>query len=80
MRSEENLMDIVTAGELSSQTAKGYLAENMISGKILDAVHSEANDSKVYRLEGIYLCSEMIARERNEEIMEEYGKNRREDS
>lgn len=77
---EENLMDIVTAGELSSQTAKGYLAENMISGIILDAVHSEANDSKVYRLEGIYLCSEMIARERNEEIMEEYGKNRREDS
>ena len=77
---EENLMDIDTAGELSSQTAKGYLAENMISGKILDAVHSEANDGKIYRLEGIYLCSEMIARERNEEIMEEYGKNRREDS
>lgn len=77
---DDYLMDSAASEELSNHTAQSYLAEDMISGKILDAILSEAYDGKVYRLDGIYLCSEMIARERNEEIIEEYGKNRGEDS
>ena len=77
---DDYLMDSAASEDLSDHTAQSYLAEDMISGKILDAILSEAYDGKVYRLDGIYLCSEMIARERNEEIIEEYGKNRGEDS
>ncbi len=67
------------AGILSGNAAREYLMENMVAGKILDVALSESYSESVYRLEGNYLCSEMIARERNEEIMEEYGKNRGED-
>ena len=71
--------DGIANGILSGNAARRYLMENMIAGEILDMVLSEFSDETLYRLEGNYLCSEMIARERNEEIMEEYGKNRGED-
>jgi sporulation protein YqfD len=61
---------------LSENTAKEYLVESMIAGEILDVVLAEEFGENVYILEGNFLCSEMIARERNEEILEEYGKNR----
>ena len=60
---------------LSRNAAEAYLMESMIAGEILDVILKETFDESVYRLEGQFLCSEMIARERNEEIMEEYGKN-----
>lgn len=67
--------DGVIAESLSMNTAQDYLHTRMISGSILDSdVYEEITDS-LYRLHGNFLCSEMIARERSEEIMEEYGKN-----
>ena len=66
--------------ELCERAARAHLSENMISGTILDGESNEVKGETLYRLDGVYLCSEMIARERNEEIMEEYGKNRGEDS
>ena len=60
---------------LSRNAAEAYLMESMVAGEILDTILSESFGESLYRLEGQFLCSEMIARERNEEIMEEYGKN-----
>ena len=65
----------ILAGELSMNTAKKYLQDIMISGSILDSDVFEEVSERLYQLRGNILCSEMIARERNEEIMEEYGKN-----
>jgi len=55
--------------------AKSYLLDQMISGRILDcAVTVQQEDHRIL-LMGSYLCSEMIARERSEEILENYGKD-----
>ena len=56
-------------------TAREYLLSTMISGKVL----AESIEIKELTLHGSYLCSEMIARERNEELMQSYGKNSGED-
>ena len=52
----------------------------MVSGSVLDFDVSEEVADQVYQLHGNFLCNEMIARERNEEIIEEYGKNNGEGS
>ena len=56
-------------------TAREYLLSTMISGKVL----IESTEIQGATLRGSYLCSEMIARERNEELMQSYGKNSGED-
>ena len=53
------------------KAAREYLLSTMISGKILN----ESVEVQGLTLRGSYLCSEMIARERNEELMQSYGKN-----
>ena len=63
------------AGELSMKAAKEYLQNTMVSGSVLDFDVSEEIADQLYQLHGNFLCNEMIARERNEEIIEEYGKN-----
>lgn len=61
--------------DVAEKGAKGYLLDQMISGRILDcAVTVQQEDNRIL-LTGSYLCSEMIARERNEEILENYGKD-----
>ena len=56
--------------------AEAYLLEQMIAGRILYRSGQFVRlDSALY-YEGMWQCSEMIAREMSEEIIEEYGKNR----
>ena len=53
------------------KAAREYLLSTMISGKIFN----ESVEVQGLTLRGSYLCSEMIARERNEELIQSYGKN-----
>ena len=54
-------------------TAREYLLSTMISGKILNETVEILELDNAVTLSGSYLCSEMIARERNEELMQSYG-------
>lgn len=61
--------------DVAAERTRDYLTDQMISGRILDAVLSERQENNVFWITGSYLCSEMIARERYEEIIENYGKD-----
>ncbi len=69
--------DNVTAASEMSQVcaeefAQGYLAEQMLSGKILGELESADVGDTVYTLTGRYVCLEMIGRERSEEIIKHH--------
>ena len=73
-------VDSVTAASELSQVcaeefAQDYLAEQMLSGKILGKLESADIGDTVYTLTGRYICLEMIGRERSEEIIRHYGKS-----
>ena len=56
--------------------AEAYLLEQMIAGRILYRSGQFVRLDSALHYEGMWQCSEMIAREMSEEIIEEYGKNR----
>lgn len=60
---------------LAEEQAMLYLLQQMISGRILDAYLQEDIRDRILYLTGSCVCTEMIARERSEEIFEQYGKS-----
>ena len=54
---------------------RGYLESQMLAGQILEARESIRQDVERYFLEGIYTCSEMIARQKTVEFIEGDTKN-----
>lgn len=70
-----------SVSDLDAQTlladyADGYLPEQMVSGKIITRNTAYSNQEDVALLEADYICIEMIARERAEELDFYYGKDR----
>ncbi|MDD5864461.1 MAG: sporulation protein YqfD [Firmicutes bacterium] len=55
--------------------ARRYLSRQMIAGSILDPEESFTADHGLYRLEGNYVCTEMIGRVRAEQIGDTNGKS-----
>ena len=55
--------------------ADNYLSQQMISGKILNAVQAVSLENGVYRLNGAYACTEMIGKVQQEQIGDTNGKN-----
>ncbi len=55
--------------------AEGYLLQHMIAGKILQGSQTVLLEEGIYRLKGQYICTEMIGRERQEEIGDTNGEN-----
>ena len=53
-----------------------YLKQQMIAGTICEGNHSVTDDTGVFCLRGIYVCREMIGKERQEKIGDTNGKNR----
>ena len=60
--------------KLLSDFAADYLRQQMVAGSILQSSQHIVSDGAVGQLKGSYACLEMIGREQNEEILEEYGK------
>ena len=63
-------MDAASLQENLKQAAKGYLTEQMIAGKILKGSEMFRFGQDTCRMEGVYLCSEMIGRVQREKIGE----------
>ena len=69
--------------EVPPETARGalsgfagdYLASRMVAGQILAGQESVRLQNGVYRLEGNYVCAEMIGRVRTEQIGDIHGKS-----
>ena len=53
-----------------------YLKQQMIAGMIYEGNYSVTDDAGVFWLRGIYVCREMIGKERQEKIGDTNGKNR----
>ena len=52
--------------------AQNYLRQQMISGAILTHRENLVSQDGVFLLQGRYICTEMIGRIRNEEIIKPY--------
>ena len=63
-------VDAASLQENLKQAAKGYLTEQMIAGKILKGSEMFRFWQDTCRMEGVYLCSEMIGRVQREKIGE----------
>lgn len=55
--------------------AKAYLTEQMVAGNILHKSQTVVLENGSYRLDGHYICTEMIGRVQQEQIGEENGKS-----
>ena len=55
--------------------AAGYLAQQMVAGRIIDSAESVTLENGFYRLRGEYDCIEMIGRVRQEQIGDINGEN-----
>lgn len=55
--------------------ARRYLSQQMVAGSILSRQESITASGSVYKLEGSYVCAEMIGRVREEQIGDSNGKN-----
>ena len=58
-----------------SQFADSYLTAQMVAGKIQDRSETVSLDGGVYRLEGAYICVEMIGKVQQEQIGDTNGKS-----
>ena len=56
------------------QFSEGYLVRQMVAGQILQKRQFFSESKDLYRLEGSYVCSEIIGKERREEIGVRNGK------
>ena len=70
---------MVEVSSAAEEAAKSYLLQHMVAGSIMKMRASVSYMDGVYVLDGEYRCMEMIGRLRNEEIMEDYGKDNRTD-
>ena len=61
--------------ELLKDLSNQYLSSQMIAGKILSREETVIQEDEVYRINGRYICQEMIGIVRNEEIIKPYGKH-----
>ncbi len=61
--------------QLLSAYAQEMLNQQMIAGEVIRSHQVFDRQGDVYRLNGTYLCTEMIGRVRKEQLGEEYGKN-----
>lgn len=64
------------AEEMLKDFAADYLRAQMVAGSILSRDEAVLPDAGVYRLEGEYVCSEMIGRLQQEQIGEYNGEDR----
>ena len=72
-------VDEVSAGELLTEFAYGYLAQQMIAGTVEESTENMVADDGCWILTGNYACTEMIGRERaeqNGELHETSGTDR----
>ena len=67
---------ITAASEMSQvcseEFAEAYLAEQMLSGKIIGKMEQAEIGDAVYTLTGRYVCLEIIGREQSEEIIKHH--------
>ena len=61
------------AERLLGDFAETYLKQQMVAGRILQKNQEISLQDAAYLLRGRYACLEMIGREQNEEILEDYG-------
>lgn len=70
---------ITAASEMSQvcseEFAEAYLAEQMLSGKIIGKMEQTEIGDAVYTLTGRYVCLEIIGREQSEEIIRHHGES-----
>ena len=64
-----------TGAEVSlSEFAGSYLDYQMVAGEIRSKTETVSLENSVYRLQGEYICVEMIGRQRQEQIGDTNGK------
>lgn len=61
-------MEQAQAEKVLTDFAEQYLIDQMVAGKILHKVQAVAQLDACYRLEGKYICTEMIGRIQQEQI------------
>lgn len=64
----------VYAQERLAEFADSYLSQQMVAGKILNAVQTVTHEDGSFRLKGNYACTEMIGKLRQEQIGDTNGK------
>ena len=67
---EENAPDAALLRDSMTDAARRYLTEHMVAGRILNGTETFRQGTDTCRMEGIYLCSEMIGRVQTEKIGE----------
>ncbi len=65
----------VEAEEALSDYAGSYLSQQMVAGSILSRSETASLEDGIYRMDGQYVCAEMIGRVQREQIGETNGKS-----
>lgn len=73
---ESTTMEEAEAEAMLSEFAAQYLKQQMVAGEILSKKQLFSAEGTLYRLEGEYVCTEMIGKVQREQIGEYHGENR----